>query len=46
MLTLAFNTSSSLISIALFADGKLIDFHESKESGKQSELLLVKLMKF
>jgi tRNA threonylcarbamoyladenosine biosynthesis protein TsaB len=43
MLTLAFNTSSSLISIALFKDEKLIDFYESEESGKQSELLLIKI---
>ncbi len=41
MITLAFNTSCSLISLALFDDEKLLDFVENNEAGRQSELLVL-----
>jgi len=43
MITLAFNTSSSTISLALFSDEKLLDFVENNESARQSELLVLQI---
>lgn len=43
MITLALNTSNSLISLALFDDETILDFTENSEAGKQSELLVLQI---
>lgn len=45
MLTLAFDTSNSTISIALLQDQKLVDQILVEESGKQAEILILQIEK-
>ena len=45
MLTLAFDTSSSALSIALFSNQKLLDKHTIFENSLQSQLIIVEIEK-